>query len=202
MAADTDFNALYAELGVDADCDIAQFRLAYRRRVGSLHPDRMGGDDGLVRLQRLNRSYAQASEFHRLHGRLPGSRREAATAPAVPAHQPADAASRVAGPSDRARYSLVVAVVTVALLWLYHAELERPRLELGMTSSDVRALQGAPTGIDGSRWHYGPSWIEFRCGKVADWYSTPPQSLRVDETKTIGGKPLHPAPAPDCWNDS
>ena len=52
MAADTDFNALYAELGVDADCDIAQFRLAYRRRVGSLHPDRIGGDDGLARLQR------------------------------------------------------------------------------------------------------------------------------------------------------
>lgn len=72
MSYQTDFIVLYRELGIEPDCTVDEFRLAYRRRVADLHPDRAGasGEDAL---KALNLRYAAALEFHRHHRRLPGA---------------------------------------------------------------------------------------------------------------------------------
>lgn len=199
MGADTDFNTLYHELGVAADCDIAQFKQAYRRRVGSLHPDHGGADTGLERLQQLNQSYARAVEFHRLHGRLPGTARidrEPASfelAPGMEREPPS-----LAGKPHLTRYSILVAVVGAMLLWLHDSGSTGPLLVLGMETTEVRAIQGEPSMVNEPRWEYGTSWVEFRCGKVVDWYSAPEHPLRVDDDPGLGGKPMFSDPAFDC----
>ncbi|HRN61603.1 MAG TPA: outer membrane protein assembly factor BamE [Luteimonas sp.] len=80
----TDFIALYSELGIVPDCTVDDLRLAYRRRVADLHPDRVGavGEDAL---KTLNLRYAAVLDFHRHYGRLPG---------AAPAPMPRRAAGR------------------------------------------------------------------------------------------------------------
>ncbi len=199
MGADTDFNALYRELGVAADCDIVHFRQAYRRRVATLHPDHRGADDGLVQLQQLNQSYAQAVEFHRHQGRLPGAARvesvraALASTPDVMGQPPT-----LAGKPGLTRYSFLVALVGAMLFWLHESNSVGPLVSVGMDSSDVRTIQGQPSSIDEPRWEYGSSWIEFRCGKVVDWYSAPGHPLRVDDDPALGGKPVSSDLAFDC----
>ncbi|MFT3756177.1 MAG: J domain-containing protein [Pseudoxanthomonas sp.] len=69
-----DFLALYKELGVDPECDTDTFKRAYRRRVSGLHPDRAGGSAGDEdTLKKLNYACSAALEFHRAHGRFPGT---------------------------------------------------------------------------------------------------------------------------------
>src|SRR5688500_929737 len=90
MSDDTDFVALYDELGLDAECSMASFKHAYRRRIAKLHPDHFGAPPDISRLQRLNRLYSAALEFHRIHGRLPGASRPIGALGAAPirnAHQ-------------------------------------------------------------------------------------------------------------------
>lgn len=75
MADNSDFMALYDELGMDADCSMEQLTLRWRRRVRQLHPDRAHScDETGQTLQLLNARFRQARRFHRQHGRLPGSR--------------------------------------------------------------------------------------------------------------------------------
>ena len=81
MSDDTDFVALYNELGLDAECSMQLFKHAYRRRVMQLHPDHQRHPADVARLQRLNRMYAAALEFHRAHGRLPGASRPTPVSP-------------------------------------------------------------------------------------------------------------------------
>src|SRR3546814_1619149 len=69
MIDQTDFIVLYRELGVGPDCSVDGLRLAYRRRVADLHPDR-GGDSDEDELKSLNQRYAAALDFHRHYGRL------------------------------------------------------------------------------------------------------------------------------------
>ncbi|MBW4049142.1 MAG: J domain-containing protein [Proteobacteria bacterium] len=77
MARETDFLDLYKILGVQPDCELSEFKQAYRRRVLVLHPDRRGsGHSDLIaneRLQRLTALYGAAMRFERQHGRLPGA---------------------------------------------------------------------------------------------------------------------------------
>ncbi|HEY0179708.1 MAG TPA: DnaJ domain-containing protein [Dokdonella sp.] len=54
-----------------------------------------------------------------------------------------------------------------------------PVLRLGMDADDVRAIQGRPVMVNGERWEYGPSWIEFDHGKVSGWYSSQLRPLKV-----------------------
>lgn len=69
-----DFLALYKELGVDPECDTDTFKRAYRKRVSGLHPDRAGGTSGDDdTLKKLNYACSAALEFHRVHGRFPGT---------------------------------------------------------------------------------------------------------------------------------
>lgn len=72
MIDQTDFIVLYRELGIEPDCSVEGLRLAYRRRVADLHPDR-GGDSDEDELKSLNQRYAAALDFHRHYGRLPGA---------------------------------------------------------------------------------------------------------------------------------
>lgn len=75
MADNSDFNALYDELGLAADCSLEQLTHTWRRRVKQLHPDRVASDaQDAATLQLLNARFRQVRRFHRQHGRMPGSR--------------------------------------------------------------------------------------------------------------------------------
>ncbi|HUA80347.1 MAG TPA: J domain-containing protein [Dyella sp.] len=80
MGNEVDFLDLYRQLRVGPDCDLKEFKQAYRRCVSRLHPDRKPpGFKGYTsphaaqRLQQLNVQYEAAMAFQRLHGRLPGA---------------------------------------------------------------------------------------------------------------------------------
>ncbi|HKE48121.1 MAG TPA: J domain-containing protein [Rhodanobacteraceae bacterium] len=75
----TDFLRLYQELGLAPGASLDDLRRAYRRRVSELHPDRVGMSYSATmpgaaeRLQQITALYGAATQFHRQHGRLPGS---------------------------------------------------------------------------------------------------------------------------------
>ncbi len=206
MQDDIDFATLYDELKLTADCPLDSLKHAYRRRVRELHPDLPGATGSVEQLQRLNRLYAAALDFERRHGRLPGAL-PAGVAPARSVHA-LSASDFAVAPSSHSevsasrpwlRYLLLSGVAGATLLWLaprhqaepemqtatsaHPADARAPEtsvLEMGSDRAQVRQLQGAPfNDDDGSHWSYGPSWIEFRCGKVSDWYSSPLHPLRV-----------------------
>lgn len=206
MAEDTDFVALYDELGLEAECSMDDFKRAYRRRVAQLHPDHSDNSFDISRLQRLNRLYAAAIEFQRSHGRLPGAVRGAAVE--IPGDAwiasndaPTHDSPALSGSPPYWRYVLLVALLGLALYGLSFQEpattvpdaveptdapsqdLQRPvsekLLAIGMDGKQVRQVQGEPFNSHEQRWEYGPSWILFDCGKVVDWYSSPLHPLRV-----------------------
>ncbi len=58
-------------------------------------------------------------------------------------------------------------------------------LRLGMAEAAVREVQGQPILIRDDEWHYGPSWLRFERGRLADWYSSPLRRLKTrSETPT------------------
>jgi hypothetical protein len=119
MAGNTDFLALYQELGLSADCNLQDFKLAYRKRVSEIHPDRGPGNGSTVQgLQRLNGLYSSAMDFHRRHGRLPGAMQPAtpARASSAPRTGAAAAAVRPAESHGRSGYRVVVALLLVLAL--------------------------------------------------------------------------------------
>ncbi len=87
-----DFTQLYSQLGVQPDCDLEEFKRAYRRRIIELHPDKQGANarspETQVLLRELISLYATASSFHRRHGRLPGG-----APPRIPGAVSAEAAA-------------------------------------------------------------------------------------------------------------
>jgi hypothetical protein len=62
-------------------------------------------------------------------------------------------------------------------------------LRLGMDTDTARAIDGEPELSSEDLWEYGPSWIRFTNGKVADWYSSPLHPLKATAA--------HPIPARD-----
>lgn len=216
MAEDTDFVALYDELGLDAECSMADFKQAYRRRVAQLHPDHPDNSSDISRLQRLNRRYAAAIEFQRTHGRLPGAIRNtragiAGDAPSEAHDAPAQEPAAVSGSAPYRRYVLLVALLGLVLYGLSirqpattapeaaqstaapGQDLHRPAAEkllaVGMEGDQVRKIQGEPFNSHEHRWEYGPSWILFDCGKVVDWYSSPLHPLQVPSPSPTGDAP-------------
>ncbi len=211
--AETDFIDLYRRLKVSPDCTLSELKLAYRRHVALLHPDRRVGGTGDVHaaglLQKLTAQYGAAMEFQRRHGRLPGaattSRPPAAT-PAIPAYQPA-AALPAMRESSRSRLPWIVAVgILGVLLWSISplstssdstgmepddmaiapasaSALPGELLSLGMTSENVRNIEGDPLVVHGDRWEYGPSWITFERDAVTDWYSSPLHALKAADSR-------------------
>lgn len=209
----TDFLALYRELGIEPDCTVDEMRLAYRRRVADLHPDRVGaaGEDAL---KTLNLRYAAALDFHRHHGRLPGA--APTTRVARPALKPAGRAQRVEAaetlpeqPQRQAPSKVVVyGIMVLAMLlvwWLSRADpgslgFHIPgiaankrqvahhsdiALRLGMRRQEVVALLGEPVTreLGDTHWLYGPSWVRFECDRVSDWYSSLLKPLKASRAR-------------------
>jgi hypothetical protein len=52
-------------------------------------------------------------------------------------------------------------------------------IEPGMGKDTVRNILGEPLEMHALRWQYGPSWVDFDCDRVADWYSSPLRPLPV-----------------------
>lgn len=199
----TDFLLLYQQLGLRPDSSIDELKLAYRRRVAALHPDRhfaaniANAELARERLQQLTALYGSATAFHRRHGRLPG----ASAAPA-----PSMAAARSAPVSTRRRQTGLVVIAAAmgglavaSWLWLDSAEdsgasrdddgvmMVAPvqagadsdlMLKLGMLKDDVMSIEKEPIARGDDRWDYGPSWIAFERGKVSGWYSSPLRPLQ------------------------
>lgn len=206
MTDQTDFMGLYRDLGIGADCSLDTFRLAYRRRVAELHPDRAGsGHEETLKV--LNLRYEAVLDFHRLHGRLPGAAPEPAARP--PRHTAAATPTGAAGnSSDQGTAALPRSTVllglalALALVWWLSPGIDAPTpspgtgtiglvmpaddatsqtLQVGMTPSSAITLLGQPISWDkdNTLWLYGPSWVRFHCSRVVDWYSSPLQPLKV-----------------------
>lgn len=200
MSEDTDFAALYRELGIDATCSLAELRVAWRRRVAKLHPDQGGSAEDTGRLQQLNQRFDAAVDFHARYGRLPGAavpgQLVGATgesprpstwqrADTVPDEIPAAGFGRIP------RYFVALSLIAIVLLgWRIAVGRDDDRNEHpaqaiapGMEKDTVRDILGEPLDMHALRWDYGPSWVEFRCDKVVDWYSSPLRPLRVSAAR-------------------
>lgn len=244
MTEDTDFAALYRELGIDAACSLAQLRSAWRRRVATLHPDLGGSAEDTGRLQRLNRLYDAALDFHARYGRMPGAAVAGSLSPECvdaplsaprPAGAPVDASLEIKAASGFARLSrcfVAVSLAAIAILgWRlagsghrddrgndlanvqeadaaaaqsaaatsevrkHRARNAAPAMAAaqaiapGMGKDTVRDILGEPLDMHALRWTYGPSWVEFHCGRVVDWYSSPLRPLRVSATRADTAAP-------------
>ncbi|MGB0135354.1 J domain-containing protein [Dokdonella sp.] len=159
-------------------------------------------------LQRLTKLYEAGIQFHRRHGRLPGASTPFVP-PASPAPEVAVPAVEVPGPvrSRRLRWIILALVVAGVLAWrllpletteapleVQHSHdvrratpafmaskppLGKEGIRLGMDKDAVLRINGAPVMREGERWLYGPSWILFREGRVAEWYSSTLQPLKI-----------------------
>lgn len=214
MTDQTDFIVLYRELGIEPDCSMDGLRLAYRRRVADLHPDR-GGESGEDALKSLNQRYAAALEFHSHYGRLPGARSVPSVQrrrdPLVPPHRMEDAIEpelerEARGPSRVVVYGIVLGAALL-VWWLSRIDVPTPgflesvvgneretalpaamALRQGMSAQDVVALLGDPVSreLGGTHWQYGPSWVRFECEKVVEWYSSPLRPLKASRSRPSG----------------
>ncbi|WP_345304212.1 J domain-containing protein [Lysobacter hankyongensis] len=89
---------------------------------------------------------------------------------AAPTDRQGDAAPIVAaGPSTGAPTTDVVASVADTAM--------AKTIAAGQDKDTVRHILGEPLDMHALRWHYGPSWVDFRCDRVAGWYSSPLRPL-------------------------
>jgi hypothetical protein len=123
----TDFLLLYQQLGLRPDSSIEELKLAYRRRVADLHPDRPRNAKGAnaevagERLRQLTALYGSATAFHRRHGRLPGA---GIAARPMPSPAPPAPVGRVGRPWTGRTLVLILAVMlglACATWWLADA---------------------------------------------------------------------------------
>lgn len=93
---------------------------------------------------------------------------------ATPTDRPGDAAAVVAtGPSTGAPATDVVATARASAADSTMAK----TVAAGQDKDTVRHILGEPLDMHALRWHYGPSWVDFRCDRVAGWYSSPLRPL-------------------------
>jgi len=126
MSAPTDFLRLYQELGIAPGSSIEEIKRAYRRRVSELHPDRPGNllyastEEAAARLQQITAHYNAALQFHRQHGRLPGSivPPRAAALVEVAGPPPADTETAPATRSRMRVHVLIAILIAAVLAWL------------------------------------------------------------------------------------
>ncbi len=62
---------------------------------------------------------------------------------------------------------------------------KRKLIQLGFGEEDVIAIQGEPLMRSKRRWGYGPSFVDFRRGKVINWYSSVLWPLAVDKKSNV-----------------
>jgi hypothetical protein len=149
MSVPTDFLRLYQELGIAPGASIEEIKLAYRRRVSELHPDRpgvqlSGADEAAARLQRITAYYNAALQFHRQHGRLPGTIVPPRTAAHFEGTAPMSGSAVPASPSRSRALVLAAILVAIAIAWFVSSNApEEPALD---TPVDVEAT--APAKAD------------------------------------------------------
>ena len=85
----------------------------------------------------------------------------------------------IASPSDAPAEHVPAPYIPVAAATRPLIEQHDGRLLAGMSREMVLDIQGEPLDRRAQRWLYGPSWVEFACDRVVDWYSSPLQPLRV-----------------------
>ncbi|MFZ5638702.1 MAG: hypothetical protein ACOY82_19165 [Pseudomonadota bacterium] len=68
---------------------------------------------------------------------------------------------------------------TIATSASRHGGASAIAIEPGMGKDTVRNILGEPLEMHALRWQYGPSWVDFDCDRVADWYSSPLRPLPV-----------------------
>lgn len=211
-----DFPRLYSQLGLHPECSLEEFKHAYRRRITEVHPDKQATADereaATIEVSELNSAYAEALRFHKLQGRLPGSKPQPSlplrNTAAFPGQTPAattpePSSGQAAGNGKGSLPIVLLLVVVLALLIVLdfsrartadgkgaprprHQAAATPhsmhgqRLKLGMTATDVLAVQGQPVYIRGEEWGYGPSWLRFEKGRLVDWHSSPLRRLQTD----------------------
>lgn len=203
-----DFERLYREFDLKPGADLADLKLAFRRRAALLHPDRLEARDPISQhlatehLQGLTRLYNAALQFHRQHGRLPGALPQRPGPAPTPAPVPEFVPTATA-PVRRSRHVGWILLLVAALGFVLIRGLsesvprEAPKrsmpsvqasnaqapevdgLQVGMPESVVMELMGAPIAIDGDRWLYGPSWLRFERGELREWYDSPLHRLRI-----------------------
>ena len=145
-----DFLALYKELGVGPECDPDTFKRAYRRRVSGLHPDRAGSSNpgNEDALKTLNYAYSSALEFHRTHGRFPGTMVKATVAaPAMRtevAHHPEDdIEGEAAGSPSRWRTLAWLGLAVALTVLLLSANEDDIRAKQATSSETAQAMAQA-----------------------------------------------------------
>lgn len=52
-------------------------------------------------------------------------------------------------------------------------------LHAGMSTADVRSLEGEPLAVHGDLWEYGPSWVRFDHDELVEWHSSPLRPLHT-----------------------
>ncbi len=130
MARGIDFERLYHEFGLDPGASVDDLKLAYRRRVSVLHPDRLEAQDRISQhlatehLSRLTSLYEAAIGFHRQHGRLPGAMPATRSAPAPDAPVAAAGTPAPDMPTSSPTHSrslawwLLIIAVIAGIAWL------------------------------------------------------------------------------------
>jgi hypothetical protein len=158
VARETNFVDLYLLLDVKPDCELAEFKQAYRRRVAVLHPDRRGEsrDDQIFseRLKHLTALYSSAIEFERRHGRLPGALH---VRPALPGDTDS-AASGIPAQHPSAQHlgsrnvwaGVAIAAIAIWLIW-------SPPWQTESTDSDMSAPATVPAAVDTGQEHVDPN---------------------------------------------
>lgn len=209
MSSGPDYLRDYDLLGCGPGDDRATIERAWRRAVSALHPDR-GGPDVEARSEQLSEvtaAYRRLSKFAELHGRLPGEPppdgANGIRQPAVVALQPVARRSGLgwlwfvpvaallgwalvadeSGPAEPRAVAAPVPGSSAPAFGDAGLPVEKA-LRLGDGRQQVLAVAGAPLEVTGTElethWHYGPSFIQLRAGRVVGWYSSPMRPLPVE----------------------
>lgn len=194
-----DFLHCYRILGLTPECDWERARYRYQQLVSLHHPDRPLDSADARTLTEINHAWRQLRKYYQQHGQMPlqanhsiASNRPVTPFAQAPAPLPAD---------YRGKWLALMALAVFLALLLpgrqsdhqsEHAVEPAPppaaadipestmHINHGDPLGHVAETLGPPDDTRGARWYYGPSWIEFRDGRVSDWHSSADRPLPTD----------------------